>query len=170
LTALDFDQRHTFTANLDYRLGAREGPTVGGLKPLENIGINILLHVHSGRPFTRQSTTPPHRVVGPTNGQTMSWSSLVNLRIDRRIEMGDEFTLTPFLWIENLFDVDNVRNVYPITARPDDNGYRTSSQGQEFLARQEIPETAYALYGYRVNSPSNYGIPRLIRVGVRVNF
>ena len=170
LTRLDFDQRHTFTANIDYRLGAGEGPLVGDLRLLENVGVNVLLHVHSGKPFTRQSDTPPYRVVGPTNGQEMSSSSLVNLRVDRRIELGDEFALTPFLWIENLFDVDNVRNVYSVTGRPDENGYRSSGQGSEFIARQEIPETAHTLYGYYVNRASNYGIPRLVRLGVRFNF
>jgi hypothetical protein len=38
--------------NLDWRLGKGEGPSLGGMKWLENFGVNVLYNVASGTPFT----------------------------------------------------------------------------------------------------------------------
>ena len=49
---LDFDQRHKLSMNMDYRFGAGEGPKVGGSSWFANSGINVLVNIGSGTPYT----------------------------------------------------------------------------------------------------------------------
>jgi outer membrane receptor protein involved in Fe transport len=176
LSPLDFDRRHSVNLNVDYRLGKGEGPSLGGATILENFGFNVVANLRSGKPYTplqgpnpifNSFILPP---AGRLNGENIGWSTLVNLRVDRRFDLGDNLGLTAFLWVQNLFNVDNTLNVFRATGLPGDDGWRASGEGQDFLATQEIPETASFLYGVRVDDPQNYGIPRLTRLGLRVNF
>ena len=103
-------------------------------------------------------------------GSAISTGKTTTRRVDRKFELGDNLGLTAFLWVQNLFNVDNTLNVYRATGLPGEDGWRESGEGSDFLATQEIPETASFLYGVRIDDPTNYGIPRLTRLGLRVNF
>lgn len=176
LSPLDFDRRHSVNLNVDYRLGKGEGPTLGGATVLENFGFNVVANLRSGKPFTplqgpnpifNSFILPP---AGRLNGENLEWSTLVNLRVDRRFDLGDNLGLTAFVWVQNLFNVDNTLNAFRATGLPGEDGWRESGEGQDFLATQVVPETASFLYGVRIDDPTNYGIPRLTRLGLRVNF
>ncbi|HUF09235.1 MAG TPA: TonB-dependent receptor, partial [Rhodothermales bacterium] len=176
LSPLDFDRRHSVNLNVDYRLGKGEGPSLGGATILENFGFNVVANLRSGKPFTplqgpnpifNSFILPP---AGRLNGENLEWSTLVNLRVDRRFDLSDNLGLTAFLWVQNLLNADNTLNVYRATGLPGEDGWRESGEGRDFVRTQEIPENASFLYGVRIDDPTNYGIPRLTRLGLRVNF
>ena len=111
----------------------------------------------------------------------MSWSTLIDLRIDRRFNLTKNFGLTAFLWIQNLLDANNELSVYSTSGLPNDDGRLSTDEGEDFLQAEEarvcgadcsgeIVEIADTLYRFENNSPWNYGIPRQIRLGLRFNF
>jgi hypothetical protein len=165
---------------LDYRLGDGEGPAIAGRHILENFGFNILSRFYSGFPYTPEEW-PTRTASGRLNGERMPWSSRIDLRVDRRITLSENLSVTAFLWIQNLVDADNVLAVYSTSGSPSDNGYLESDEGKDRLTLQELSvcgqgcngETARlaeAIYGFSTNSPWNYGIPRLTRFGLRLSF
>ena len=174
ISPLDFDQRHTLNLSLDYRLGKGEGPEFGGTKLLENFGVNVLLTASSGQPFTPQveafsqieSKAPVP--AGGVNSARMPWSNRIDMRVDRKFSVGERSTLSAFLWVQNLTDQQNVQGVWDFTGLPDDDGFLATSGGQQFLS-SSVP-VAETLYRHRNRNLGNYGIPRLTRIGVRLDF
>lgn len=174
ISPLDFDQRHTFNVSLDYRLGAGEGPSVGGTKLFENFGVNILATASSGQPYTPQvepfsqieSKAPVPS--GGINSARMPWSNRIDLRVDRKFSVGDRSTLSAFVWVQNLLDTENTQGVWRFTGLPDDDGFLSTAGGQQFLG-SSVP-VAETLYRHRNRSLGNFGIPRLTRIGVRLDF
>lgn len=174
ISPLDFDRRHTVNLALDYRLGNNEGPTIAGTKLLENFGVNLVAQFKSGQPYSKlqepYNFTAPVRLTGlqgEINGQTLPSSTLLNLKVDRRFQIGTRRSLTAYLEVENLLDADNVTGVWGATGLPDDDGYLATEAG-----RQEYPINSLQrdLYRYRLNATGNFGIPRQTRLGLRLNF
>jgi outer membrane receptor protein involved in Fe transport len=181
ISPLDFDQRHKANVTLDYRLGENEGPQILGGYPLSNFGVNIVGTFSTGLPYTRRVDVAPIYqafngfLVGELNGETQPSSSLVNLRVDRRFDLGGT-NLVAYLWVQNLFDQNNVVDVYSRTGLADDDGWLDSSAGDDVVDAVEATGGATAAQSFRdhyrlaARDPFNYGIPRQIRLGVRVDF
>ena len=173
---LDFDQRHTINLTIDYRLGKGEGPVLFGARVFENFGFNLVTQLASGHPYT--PLTAPNPIYnafiaspkGELNSAYMPWRSLINLRLDRKFDLSGKATLTAYLWIQNLLDSDNVLDVYRATGLPDNDGYLDTGEGRDWLTSQAVPESARVHYQFRVRNPFNYGIPRMTRLGVRIDF
>jgi outer membrane receptor protein involved in Fe transport len=174
ISPLSFDQRHTINVNLDYRLGKGEGPTVGGTKLFENFGVNVLAVAASGQPYT--PSVEPFSVIeskapipaGGINSARMPWSNRIDLRVDRKFSVGSRSTLSAFLWIQNVLDSQKVQGVYTATGLPDDDGFLSTLGGAQFVS-SSVP-VAETLYRHRNRQLGNYGIPRLTRIGVRLDF
>lgn len=174
ISPLDFDQRHKVNLSLDYRLGAGEGPTVFGAKLFENFGINVLGTAGSGFPYTPQ--VEPFSIVdskapvpsGGINSDRMPWTSRIDLRVDRKFAAGARSTVSAFLWIQNVLDTENVQSVWRATGLPGDDGYLSTAGGAQFLGGN-VP-SAEALYRHRTRGIGSWGLPRLTRIGVRVDF
>jgi len=174
ISPLDFDQRHTFNVSMDYRLGKGEGPSVGGTKLFENFGVNVLATASSGQPYTPQvepfsqidSKAPVPS--GGINSARMPWKNRIDVRFDRKFSVGSRSTLSAFVWVQNLLDSQNTNGVYRATGLPDDDGYLATAGGQQFLG-SSVP-VAETLYRHRNRSLGNFGIPRMTRIGVRLDF
>ncbi|MEM6344978.1 MAG: carboxypeptidase regulatory-like domain-containing protein [Bacteroidota bacterium] len=99
------DQRHRFTANVDYRFsGARPqswGPkmTIGGkdIYPLRDFGINLTGYIGSGTPFTKNAVAVPsvtsgvnivNQTEGTPNGVRKPWQFRIDGRIDKTFAFG----------------------------------------------------------------------------------
>ncbi len=160
---LDFDQRHTGSLNIDYRTGNK------GL--FRNFGMNALVTFGSGRRYTPSvivsEVFPPtsNTPVAAINSGTMPWTFQTDLSLDKSFIFG-KTQLTTYLSVVNLFNRDNVRNVYSGTGNPDDDGYLVTPAGQE-LANTDLKVKAYYA---RLNNPFNYENARQVRLGVRFNF
>lgn len=109
IVPLDFDQRHTFTANFDYRFGAGKdyrGPqytTTKGDKEqihqvLQDVGINLVARLGSGTPYSQRypaiadeetalGTATNQFLSGSLNGSRYPWQFRVDLRIDKNFAL-----------------------------------------------------------------------------------
>ena len=180
-TALEFDQRHQFSLNLDIRTLDGEGPRLGSFFPLENAGINILFNAASGVPYTKMDvyneitlgavTSVPD---GGINARYGPWIYRVDLKANRRFNVGN-LNMDFYVLVLNLFDRDNAIDVYESTGLPNTTGWLSSPAGQEFLSKEgdEVDYTGVSnrqKYEIKQNDPNNYDTPRQIRFGVRALF
>lgn len=170
---LDYDQRHNITGIFDYRLGAKEGPRFGDTYPLENLGLNVLLTAASGTPYTPMrvydgvsaNTSVQQFPTAGINSDNLPWVFSIDLKLERRFNIGS-YNVTPYVWVKNLLDRDNIAYVYEGTGQPDNSGYLESPEGTQ---RATNPEFAYR-YSVAQRNPLNYGIPRMILLGLRMSF
>ncbi|MEP0822161.1 MAG: TonB-dependent receptor [Ignavibacterium sp.] len=173
VSPLDFDQRHTGSVNLDFRTEPGDGPTMYDIKPLEQVGVNLLLTFGSGRPYT--PARPNTILFGPAweqpiaaMNQTYSpWNFQLDLKVDKTFSIGPA-TLNVYLWMLNVTNARNVTFVYNQTGLPNDDGYFRTTDGQAYAA--ENGQAAVDGYRYRLAAPGNYGTPRQTRLGLRVDF
>jgi hypothetical protein len=172
---LDYDQRHTGNINIDYRLGEGQGITIGNMHPFENFGLNVFFNFNSGMPYTsfRIISEPffggntGNRPTSNINELRTSSNYYFDLKIDKTFNLSIlNSKLNVYMWIINLFNIENVVNVYPFTGDPDSNGWLESPDGQ--MWQQVATESEISLYKRRELNPFNYGQPRQIRLGVRL--
>ncbi|HQQ93340.1 MAG TPA: TonB-dependent receptor plug domain-containing protein [Bacteroidia bacterium] len=194
LMPLDFDQRHSFVLNYDYRFGRKKDyrgwvitrKNEKKINVFEDMGFNLSFLLGSGTPYTRWSTAVPTQggnarsaIDGQINGSSKPWNFRTNLRIDKNIDLtwGREESdsrkranLNVYLQVLNLFNTRNVINVYNFTGTPDDDGYLSSTQAQAAIAQANSAASFTDLYSIRLNQPGNYNLPRQIRIGLLFNF
>lgn len=165
-----------------------------GGKPLANFGINFVANLGSGLTYTRLQDEPriitnsfTADVLGGINEGRLPWTTLLNLRVDRRFSLGGT-NLTAFLWIENLLDTENILGVYRVTGLPDIDGYLATDDGQTIAEAEALAYgDPFAAEAYRFNysryadSPvivggnhfsafGPYSRPRRTRLGIRMTF
>ncbi|HEX7070253.1 MAG TPA: TonB-dependent receptor [Rhodothermales bacterium] len=192
IAPMAFDQRHSANLVIDYRLGEGEGPEILGGRLLENFGVNVTAQLGSGNPYTRlQPPNDPayvgtgHTVFGNVNDTNMPWSSLVNLRVDRRFDLSNAASLTAFVWVLNLFDADPVLGVWRTTGLPTDDAFLSREASEAILRNVLVPESYAWHYDAGTDNPGApvtatvanqfagaraFGMPRRVRLGVRLNF
>jgi outer membrane receptor protein involved in Fe transport len=167
---LDFDQRHTGVINLDFYVPKNE------LGFLELTDLNILFSFASGRPYTpieSQNLIAGYSNYGDTRGYVNSANMPGTFRIDLKLEKGfqiDNLIITPYLWIENLLNSENIVNIYQSTGSPYTTGWLGTNEGKKVAANKANPQAFIDDYESYERNPFNFGIPRLIKLGLKVNF
>jgi len=146
---LDFDRRHVFSINADLRFPEKFGFSLFGLKPLQKFGLNTLVDIASGLPYTPMLPEGQTRV--EKNSERMSWTMNVNLRANRDFRIAG-FNASIFLKINNLFDRLNVVRVWQKTGKAWDEG----------------PTSSYSLD--RQADPSYIGLRRSVKLGMYIKF
>ncbi len=172
---LDYDQRHTIIANVDIRSTKGEGPTIGGFKPLENVGFNTLIQLGSGTPYTPMevydavtSISVAQFPTGSINSANLPWQASVDVKLDKTFTISEKYKIVPYFWVRNLLDRKNVVTVYEGTGKANTTGFLNTSNGQ---ANIETNGQEYLdKYSFLENNPKNYGAPRMIFFGIRVSF
>jgi outer membrane receptor protein involved in Fe transport len=172
VSPLDFDQRHTGSINIDFRTMPDDGPMLGNHRILGQVGVNMLFTFGSGRPYT--PAVPKGTLFGPSweqptaaLNQTYSpWNFQLDMKIDKTFRLGPT-DVNIYIWALNVLNTKNVVRVYDFTGLPDDDGYFKTTDGQAYVQR----EGAEAIEGYlyRLGTPSNWGTPRQLRLGARVD-
>jgi len=170
---LSYDQRHTLSANLDYRFN--------------KWGANLLFNAGSGFPYTPkrvedtiyQATFSTAYPVGGVNSVYTDWTYNLDLRLDRDIELaGVNFNI--YLWVMNLLDTKQPFNrkdtrsgsmgytsgIYEATGRPDTNGWLETDRGQAWI-ESNGGQRAAEMYRSFINDPENWQAPRQVRLGLR---
>lgn len=186
LTPLSFDERHRITANIDYRYGSGNrynGPKIGNLNILENTGINFTVITVSGQPYTRRQTPSQFGgdgFVGSLNGARKPWTFNIDMRADKRFVVTKSSTsnrslnANVYLRVQNLLNIKNIRNVYPVTGDPNDDGYLVSQFGidriRELERNGQNADIFIEQYAWRLANPNNFVLPRRIYVGVIFDF
>ncbi len=187
LIPLDADQRHAIQVNVDFRYSEGKnynGPIIAGIRVLENAGFNITMNGGSGTPYTRSSkisslVSPTNIIQGSLNGSRLPWAFRMDGRLDKdftvstgKTDDGNKknYYLNVYLQVLNILDAKNILNVYGTTGNPDDDGYLAAAEYQSQIYSQLDPQSFIDMYSIRVNSPYNYSSPRMIRVGIGLNF
>jgi outer membrane receptor protein involved in Fe transport len=182
---LDYDQRHTISANIDIVTKPDDGPTIMGYHIFGDMVFNILAEIGSGFPYTpkkiadtiyqaRFSTAYP---VGATNSSLTNWTHNIDLKIVKKINIS-AVDLDVYVWVLNLLGSKQPFNrkidrwnyesgIYEATGRPDDNGWLSTTEGQRWV-ESNGGQRAVDMYSSYINFPDNWNSPRQIRVGLRV--
>jgi outer membrane receptor protein involved in Fe transport len=167
---LNYDQRHTGSINLDYRFGGDNDVPKGFFgQVLKNMGLNALFSFSSGRPYTARDL--PANPFQPSSGQATSpkntlywnWSYSIDLKLDKTVSIW-KTNWNFYIWVTNLLNSELINRVWEATGRPDEDGYLNTPQ-----ASGTTPEYR-ANYRLRIQHPFNWGPPRQIRFGIRLNF
>jgi hypothetical protein len=187
---LSSDARHQFKFSLDYRFeeGRKyNGPVINNYQVLANFGVNLALNLRSGEPTRETSTVVDAASISTTaRANTTSldarlpWYTRLDLRVNKdftfKISKKSKakdpklMGLSVYVYIQNLLNTDNILSVYPYTLNASDDGYLKSASSQVNINSQPSVEAYKDLYRAKVNSPTNYSLPRRVYLGVNVNF
>jgi outer membrane receptor protein involved in Fe transport len=148
LIILDWDRPHVFNFNIDFRYGKGEGPLWGGIRWLQDFGINLTGRFESGLPYT-PTDTKGQRIADENVARIPSTWQL-DLRVDKGFNVGD-LKFAVFSEITNLTNRRNIIEVFSDTGLPND----TRDEG-------------YTEFGER--DPYNIGPQRNIRLGAEIVF
>lgn len=190
---LNFDQRHTFVASVDYHYGSGRdynGPVWGNKQIFANAGANFVFRAGSGTPYTRKNNITPEadftttansrsQIAGQLNGSRYPWQFRIDARIDKDFSIntgtkpnGDKRTVAANLYVQilNVLNTQNVVSVYRATGSPSDDGYLNTPAAQVAIAQKVSPQAYIDQYTVALNNPSNFSLPRRIRLGIQLNF
>jgi len=159
---LDFDQRHTITAVLDYRVPADWDGRLWGLKLPGAWGISMVGYFGSGLPYTR--TDADGNRLGERNESRLPATYSVDMRFNKDFALSAARTLTFFVEVDNLFNRKNVLDVYSRTGLPDDDYNRI---GAGLALDEDELEKYDRLFDH---DPQNFSPPRTIRTGLEFTF
>ncbi len=161
INPLEYDQRHTGSVMIDYRLGED-----GGL--LANTGVNLLYQFGSGTAYTPSMTESDiygrgwYAPTAAVNSAYKPWTSTLDAKIDRSINIAG-FDASVYLLILNVLDTDNVDEVYPGSGDPASDGYLDTYGGKTWATGN--PDVV-DFYNARLQDPRNWDSPRQVRVGI----
>jgi hypothetical protein len=168
LAPLSYDQRHTGIVVLDFYVPE------GELGFWELLNVNAIFSFNSGRPYTpvdQWDILGDAGLVADNTGYINSAYSPSAFRIDFKVEKGfaiGSFYLTPYVWIENLLDADNIVGVWRSTGSPYTTNWLNDPDAQGTIQQQG--EGYVKDYETLEKDPNNFGIPRLIKLGLKLNF
>ena len=172
--ALDFDQRHKLSMNLDFHLGKGEGPAWAGKRLLENLGINGLLNIASGTPYTPTKVfnevtlaSPFSEPSGPVNSRYGPWTISLDVKATRDFAISG-IGVQAFIWGLNVLNARNAVTVYTSTGTPTSTNWLDTADGQAFLAKNG--DKGQSLYSLASDNPNFFTNPRLVRFGLRASF
>lgn len=187
INPFNFDQRHRIVGNLDYRYGSGNqynGPVWFDKQIFANTGINFIANLGSGTPYTASNIPVPitgevsPSTQGSINGSRLPWQFNLDINIDRNFQLmlgkdgekGRPVNLNVYLWVLNALNTTNINSVYRFTGVADDDGFLNAAQYQPLIASQNDPDSFRNYYSMFVANPFNLGLPRQIRVGVKLDF
>ncbi len=189
LSPLSYDERHRFTANIDYRYEsgkAYDGPKIAGINILANTGLNINAIAVSGQPFTRNASPSQFGgsgFVGAINGSRLPWNFKVDMRLDKKLNLSlssseekasKKISANIYIRGENILNAKNVNGVYGYTGDPDNDGYLQSPFGQnritDIQSTNKSVDSFLDAYSWRMLSPGNYYFPRRMYLGLIFNW
>lgn len=188
--ALDYDQRHVLTAQVDYRFGSGkteedhyDGPIWFGKKILASTGANLIFSAHSGTPYTQEAEANPfleefasykHILTGRINGANLPWFFNTNIKVDKMVAIREKgkhpMSLDIYIQARNLFNTKNILYVYPTTGSPSDDGSLTAAANQSHISAQTSAEAYRDIYTIKMNNPGNYSLPRIVQLGLQWGF
>ena len=171
---LAFDQRHKISLDFDLRFDKNQGPIVGKMKLFENTGFNILFNIGSGQPYTPTfvwnevtlaavSVTPD----GPLNSKYGPWTYRVDLKADKGFKFG-RANVDFYVLVLNLFNRENADYVYQSTGSPSTSDWIKTPEGEKWTA--DNGQRGSDLYSQAELNPNNFGVPRMVRFGIKTDF
>ncbi len=193
LYPLDVDVRHKIVGILNYGFRGQNdytGPVWFGKKVFMNSNANFVVSAKSGAPYSKQgiaissAQSDLGRVQrsfldGNPFGSRLPWQFNVDINASKTFIVKkknqkkfrpDTKQYTVFLWVQNALNNRIIESVYGYTGLPNDDGYLNSPQGQQYIQEQINQQSFIDLYNVKMDNPARYSIPRLARLGFRMNF
>jgi outer membrane receptor protein involved in Fe transport len=169
IAPLDFDQRHTAVVNIDFYVPK------GELGFFEMFNANLLLSFNSGRPYTPldyfdilSGNNGGPSTTGYVNSRYMTGTFRMDLKVEKSFHVGN-LVISPYAWVENLLGSENITNIWRSTGDPLTTGFLNTELGKAIIeTRGEGYRQDYISLERDPNR--NLGIPRLIKLGLKVNF
>ncbi len=169
----DWNQTHRGSLLFDYRFAKDDGGPI-----FEQMGLNLMLNFNSGHNFTRliatsrgsSPTDPRFRTpVEPIGSSTTPWFFQLDARLDKTFTLGP-LDLNVFVYVINLLGTKNPVNGFMRTGDPSDDGWFSTDGGRaDALDFGQQYVDFYRAVSLGDNS-GNYGPPRQIRFGVRLDY
>ena len=169
---VDFNQAHRGSVLLDYRFAKNDGGPI-----LSQLGANVVLQFNSGHAYTlldvagRGVTTDERNRIPlePIGNSTTPWFFELDMRLDKTVPVGP-FDLNLYVYVMNLLGTNNPVNVFPRTGDPMNDGYLQTQGG--YADQQTLGPGFVALYNALQNgiNAGNYGPPRQIRFGFKLDY
>lgn len=177
LFPLDYDERHRFNLNMDYRFGPNKGPILFDKRIFQNLGVNLQGIAVSGRPYTATITPEQlggNTIAGAINGSRQPWTFTLNLRVDKSFQVAQKMNVNVYVRVSNLLDRRNVLNVYSASGSPEDDGFLLSSNGLDQIesienSRREV-NAFLDSYQWALLNPDFFSLPRRIFLGAIFDF
>ncbi|MFZ1518070.1 MAG: TonB-dependent receptor [Ignavibacteriaceae bacterium] len=176
IAPLTFNQAHTGAINLDYRFADDDGPELFGSKFLQNFGANLLFTFNSGHNYTQFEGFGNSRIPNEAlNSSVTPWNFQLDAKIDKSFSIGS-LNLNVYLWVINVLDIKNVVGVFGTSGDPVDDGYLASGEGKnryenyKLASGVETAELYKQLYLASIYNADNFGTPRQIRLGIRLDY
>ena len=114
----------------------------------------------------------------PVGSSTTPWQYYTNLKVDYNLSLGG-YGVTVFAYVSNLFDRQNVINVYSRSGNAYDDGFLTNPElSKEIVAAngdQYVDLYRSVNLDNRQHYRTDFGLdvfstPRVVKMGVAVNF
>ena len=186
----DFAETHRGSVSVDYRWDKGDGGPI-----LERLGLNLLFTFNSGHPFTLATGSGGQQgpdlgailndgdartrfPLEPINASTTPWVYQLDLRIDKTFSL-PMVDLNIYLYVQNLLNTQNVINVYYRTGNAYDDGWLSdptasgktvASFGQLYQQLYQVMNLQDGQNQLRQNGFLNFGMPRQVRVGAKIEF
>ena len=152
-------------ANLSYRFDEQinyQGPTWANNNGFYGLSASIFYQFRHGIPYYKTSGGGLfYRGIAYTPDV-----NLFNLNIQKDFALGKKSLLNVYMTIENVFNFQNVFEVYSDTGLADDDGFLSDPGYQGFIDYQNNPDSYRLLYQLSLYDASHYDIPRIWRIGV----
>lgn len=189
---LDFNQRHRGSVIFDYRWGQNDGGPV-----LSNLGLNSLVTFNSGHPFTLtrsqvgqagpydagtdyMNDTRSRRALEEIGASTTPFNWQMDLRLDKSFNIIETVRATVYARINNVFNVQNVVNVFNSTGSAEDDGFinnRAISQpfidgngGEDYVNLYKAVNIDNGQAYWDQLGLQLYGQPRQIFFGIKLSY
>lgn len=163
INPLEYDQRHTGSLLLDYRMG--------DFGMFTNTGINAIYHFGSGTAFTPADITSAIYgrgevyPVAPINSGTTPWTANLDMRLDTGVKLGS-IDMTVYLLFQNVLNAENVNQVFSGTGNASTDGWLYTDPGKAWLTANPNGDSYYL---GQVRDPRNWDKPRSVQLGVKLN-
>jgi len=166
---LAFDQRHTATLNISYRVPPDWEGNLFGMTIPGAWGIDLIGRYGSGLPYTVTNELGERE--GGLNEARLPAKYSVDMRFNKDVYINkNNLFFSFFVEIENLFNRKNVIDVYSNTGRPDDDDRRQPDGADPDGDGPYTVEDANRYYRLMAHDPQNFSAPRTIRAGLEFNF
>ena len=167
IAPLAFDQRHTGVATIDFYVPQ------GELGIFEMVGANFLFSFATGRPYTPldffdilSGNNGGPSTTGYVNSRNAPGTFRIDLKLEKSFAAGG-FLVTPYLWVQNITGAENVNQVWRSSGDPHTTGFLNTAEGRAAILSNG--EGYKQDYESLERDPVNFGIPRVIRLGLKVN-
>ena len=172
----DFNEANRGSILFDYRFAKGDGGPI-----LQQLGANLLLTFNSGHNFTRlieqqrisnggQPGDPRFRIpVEPIGSSTTPWFFELDGKIDKSVSIGP-MDLDIYVYVINLLGTDNPVNAFARTGDPKDDGWFSTPDGHNDAVNNGPQYVAFYNAVALGRNSGNFGPPRQIRFGVKLDY